>query len=461
MLKESDLTDGQADAVDYITEGASTLLVADMGAGKTVVALTAAKKMLAKYRGLRRILVVSTIKVARNVWATEPALWDHLQDLDVALALGNADERNAAINSSARIVCINFENLHWLVNEHYLQNIGSCAGRYVDVPPFDGLIIDEVSKLKSNGGTNFKSLRRVIKKFSWRLTMTGTPVSEDWTGLFGEMFMTDAGAALGGSKQKYLDAHFYPTDYERRNWALLPDQDAAIMDKIDESLYHLPDYRHTLPPLKETELMVEMDSLTRVLYDAFKRDSMVALNGSVLTAPNAAALTGKLQQICQGFLYGAESGIAAKRINSEKIDALKALPVVQSSRPVVVVYWFQEDLAALCDAFPDAVRLNGPETIDAWNRGEIKILLLQPRSAGHGLNLARGGCDMVFYSQLWSNDLHKQTIARLWRRGQNNTVNVTHLLMRDTIDEIMAARVAGKEKYHTLLIKHLTSDKLR
>ena len=443
-LNLTDLTPDQHSAINHIYENDSTLLVADMGAGKTVCAMTAASELL-KDKQLKRILVVSTIKVARNVWATEYNKWDQLKCLNVALALGSAADRADAIISDAEMVCINFENLVWYVSEYGIHN-------------FDGLIIDEVSKLKSNGGSNFKALRKIIKKFKWRLTMTGTPVSEDWTGLFGEMLMTDGGASLGRNKTKFLEAHFYPTDYERRNWALIPEQDRAILKKIGSILYHLPDYRHLLPKLIETNVDVPMSAHTEIMYKAFKRDCILKLNDSEIAAPNAAALTGKLQQIAQGFMYG-EDGITHK-LETHKLGVLKELPSIKNKIPTIIVYWFKQDLDYLKSAFPEAVMLENSLNIDAWNAGTIDILLLQPRSAGHGLNLAQGGSNMVFYSQLWSNDLHKQTIARLWRRGQTRRVNVTHLMLENSIDYIIGARISDKSKYQKLLIKHLTASKL-
>lgn len=447
MLKLSDMTEDQAAAVTQAYENDSTLLVADMGAGKTVCALTAASELL-KEGVLKRILVVSTIKVAKNVWLTEPSKWEHLEHLNVDLAMGDVPARAMALLGEAEIVCINFENLAWLC--FYLKE--SLTGM------FDGIIIDEVSKLKANGGANFKALRKHIKKFKWRLTMTGTPVSEDWTGLFGEMFMTDGGAALGGNKTKFLEAHFYPTDYERRNWAILPGQDEIILDKIKSCLYHLPDYRHELPPLTETEILVPMDSHTEIMYKQFKKNSLAVIADEEVVAPNAAALTGKLQQIAQGFMY-LPSG-KTNKLKPLKLDVLRELPSIKNKKPTVIVYWFKQDLINLIEAFPDAVVLDGADSIDAWNNKKISILLLQPRSAGHGLNLAQGGCDMVFYSQLWSNDLHKQTIARLWRRGQVNPVNVVHLMLDNSIDYIIGQRISDKTKYHSLLIKHLTSGNM-
>ena len=444
MLKKSDMTKDQNAAVDHIFANNSTLLVADMGAGKTICALTAASELVTGGH-LNRILVVSTIKVAKNVWETEPSKWEHLKRLNVALAIGGRKDRTQSLMGDAPIVCINFENLKWL-NEAF------------DITAhFDGLIIDEVSKLKSNSGANFKAFKPHIKKFKWRLTMTGTPVSEDWTGLFGEMFMTDGGVSLGKNKQKYLDAHFYPTDYERRNWALIPEQDEIIMRKISPYLFHLPDYRHQLPELKEHIIKIPMGEHATNMYRSFKQNMVADWAEHETTAPNSAGLTGKLQQICQGFMYAdnRQHNKTVSQMHTEKLDVLKE-KMKGRTAPTVIVYWFKQDLINLQKAFKQGVVLDGPETIADWNGGKIKILFLQPRSAGHGLNLAEGGSTMFFYSQVWSNDLSKQTIARLWRRGQTKPVNVYHLVMQNTVDELMVVRIAQKEKYHALLLKHIS-----
>ena len=443
MMNLKNLTEDQRKGIDHIYNADSTLLVADMGAGKTVCALTAASELLQDGE-LKRILVVSTIKVAKNVWATEHKKWSHLEHLYIDLALGDNLNRHKAIFGDAEITCINFENLSWLC-----ENFGE---HLTDM--FDGIIIDEVSKLKSNSGSNFKALRKHIGKFKWRLTMTGTPVSEDWTGLFGEMFMTDGGVALGKNKSKYLDSHFYPTDYERRNWKLIPGQEKNILKRIGDNIYHLPDYRHELPDLIEHDILIDADDHTKTMYKNFKRNCVLILDDSEVIAPNTAVLVSKLQQICQAFTYSTNGTV--NKMATHKLDYLMDMDCIKNKEPTVIVYWFKQDLAYLQDAFPEGVLLDGPDTIAQWNAGNISILFLQPRSAGHGLNLASGGHNMIFYSMIWSNDLVKQTIARLWRRGQLHTVHIYNLMLKDTVDELIAARIASKTENHALLIKHLT-----
>jgi len=441
MLGLKNLTPDQNECVTHLFEQDSTLLVADMGSGKTVCAMTAAAELLAS-KFVNKILVITTIKVAQNVWATEHQKWSHLTHLKVAMALGSEQDREVGLASNADLICINFENLRWLC-----ETLGNDL-----VKKFDGLIIDEVSKLKSNSGSNFKAIKKYIRKFKWRLTMTGTPVSEDWTGLFGQIYMTDGGKSLGKNKQRYLENYFYPTDFQQRNWSLLPDQDARILTKIKPLLYHLPDYRHELPDLIEQDIIIDMPNHSKKLYSQFKKTMVADFNNSEIAAQNSAALTGKLQQICQGFMYGENDTIF--EMENPKLDMLKNL-VAENSKPKIIVYWFKQDLKNLQKVFPGGVVLKNPGDVEKWNKGKINLLFLQPRSAAHGLNLASGGHQIIFYSMVWSNDLYLQTIARLWRRGAKKSVTVKKLIMQNTIDEIINLRLADKKKYQTLLLSHI------
>lgn len=43
---------------------------------------------------------------------------------------------------------------------------------------------------------------------------------------------------------------------------------------------------------------------------------------------------------------------------------------------------------------------------------------------------------MIWYGMIWSLELYQQTVARLWRQGQESgTVVVQHIITDDTIDE--------------------------
>jgi len=73
--------------------------------------------------------------------------------------------------------------------------------------------------------------------------------------------------------------------------------------------------------------------------------------------------------------------------------------------------------------------------IDVWNEGKVKVALIHPASAGHGLNLQDGGSTIIWFGLTWSLELYQQMNARLWRQGQKNTVVIHHIITKGTHDE--------------------------
>lgn len=439
-LTQSDLSRDQQAAITRLYEFDHTFLVAKMGAGKTVICLSAIAELLSS-GDLNRVLVIAPKTVCEDAWRTEYLKWSHTTHLRVAVAVGNPKQRIEAVESDAQIVVINFENVRWFLDKYAVHH------------GFDGLVIDELSKLKDPGGSLFRKLRRRVKDFVWRVGMTGTPVSEDFVGLYGQMMMVDNGISLGTDKQRYLDEYFFPTDYERRNWALRPGAEAAIVDLIREYVYTVEDYRHELPSIAYFDEVVALPPEARALYDTLRKDMLVAFeDGSEIIAQNSAVLTGKLAQAANGFLYDREIGETVA-IHNAKIDALCKL-VDEINAPVLIAYWFDEDRQRIERALDCPTRL-ADGIVDDWNAGRLPALAIHPRSAGHGLNLARGGCNVIWYGPYWSRDLWEQLNARLWRKGQTKAVTVYTLVAEGTIDDVIIERVDGKGEYDQLFMRHL------
>ena len=97
-------------------------------------------------------------------------------------------------------------------------------------------------------------------------------------------------------------------------------------------------------------------------------------------------------------------------------------------------------------------KLDTDESIEKWNRSEIPVALIHPASAGHGLNLQSGGSTLVWFGITWSLELYQQTVARLWRQGQKQTVVVQHIITKNTIDENIMAALEKKEHTQSALI---------
>jgi SNF2 family DNA or RNA helicase len=123
---------------------------------------------------------------------------------------------------------------------------------------------------------------------------------------------------------------------------------------------------------------------------------------------------------------------------------------------MLVAYNYRIDLMRISAIFPQAVTLDkNPETINRWNRGEIKMLLAHPASAGHGLNLQDGGALCVWFGLNWSLELYQQFNARLHRQGQTKPVRIVHIVAQDCIDERVLEVLSDKNTTQRDLLKAL------
>jgi hypothetical protein len=121
-------------------------------------------------------------------------------------------------------------------------------------------------------------------------------------------------------------------------------------------------------------------------------------------------------------------------------------------QPLMVCYWFKSSLDRLKKAFPKAVVMDkAGKCIKPWNEGKIDMLLINPGSAAHGLNMQKGpGHDVAFFDLVWSRELYEQVIGRVARQGQKQLVRVHHLLVLGSADEFvydtLVDKGAGQER---------------
>ena len=438
------LTYNQHKAVERIFEHDHTMLIAKMGAGKTVIALTAIAELMAD-TDMKRFVIFAPLKVAKHVWQQEAAKWEHTAGVNVALCVGTPAQREQAVKQAqgvGGILVVNFDNMAWFFDT-FKRNHG-----------FDGLLIDELSKLKA-GGKGFKKMRPYIDSFQWRVGMTGTPCSEDFIGLFYQVMALDGGARFGKNRKHFLLSYFYPTDYNEYNWDLQDGGAERITAKLTGLVYTVPDYTHELPKLHHLPVKVFLKDYFTTEYAKLQRTHVLDTLHGVQSADNAAVLSGKLEQMASGFLYCVDDfgeRLGTVYFHNDKIKVCKEL-VAFLNRNVIICYWFEEELRRLKEAFPDAVELNEVGAMEAWQRGEIKTLLLQPMSASHGIQLEQGGNTMIYIKPIWSNDIKSQCDARIWRKGQTKEVTIYEIVAVDTVDEMIVDRVNGKKAFDKLFAR--------
>ena len=417
---------------------------------------------------IRKALVIAPKRVAEDTWSREQAKWEHLKHLKVVKVMGTKDKRLAALKEQADIYIINRENVEWLV-----ETLGT---RW----RFDAVVIDELSSFKSAKSKRWKALRKVIFGSRYVYGLTGTPASNGYLDLWPEMYLLDHGERLGKTLGAYRSKYFNPGAQKGHvvfEWRLKPGARERIDARLsDICLSMSKEDWLDLPERTYNTIPVQLDSKARKLYDQFKRDKILPLvreheklavaqgmdYDTAVVGDMAAQVSGKLLQMANGAVYDDDGEVF--HIHDAKLDMLAEIADTSAGQPILVFYNYKHDLKRLQERFPDAVKMGGEDVISAWNRGEIPMLLCQPASAGHGLNLQDGGHIIVWFGLTWSLELYQQANDRLHRMGQRSAVIVHHLVAEDTIDEkVMAALTAKDATQKGLLdaLKQYLQEELR
>lgn len=478
-------------ATKRIIDQANVGLLLDMGLGKSVITLTAIDALIYDYLAVRRVLVIAPKKVAEATWQAEARKWDHLRRLNLATALGTAKEREAAVMAGADITIINRENVVWLV-----ENWGM---RW----PFDMVVVDESSSFKNPAAKRFKALKRMLpvrpattdesgpqvsgascpggralapsapsgrSRIQRIVILTGTPAPNGLEDLWSQVYLLDRGERLGRFITHYRERYFDHNPW-RHEYVPKPGAFEAVKGKIADICVSMKaeDWLQ-LPELVVHDVPVALEGAGLKAYREMERTMVAEVGGEEISATTAAALTGKLLQLCGGSVYD-EDG-EAHHVHDAKLEALAEL-IEALNEPALLFYGYRHELPEIEAVLKGntssgasrhlplkgkALRWRVLETAadaDAWNRGELDVLLAHPASCAYGLNLQDGGRHVIWYTLTWSLELYQQANARLYRQGQTRPVIIHRLLVQGGADEDVAKALEGKDETQAALVEAL------
>lgn len=493
------LHDYQKYAHDFIMDHPFCGLFLDMGMGKTVTTLSA----LYDLNPACHVLVIAPLNIARSTWMDEIEKWN----LPFRTRSLIVNERGKKYTKKKRLEVykeiFDSEPTLWFINRELLcdliDNLPKKDGR--PVWPFPMVVIDEAQSFKNPSSNRFRALRSVRPQILRMVQLTGTPAPNGLLDIWAQIYLLDQGQRLGTSMTRYKDAFFRSTfmiNGVPMGWVLKYGADDVIYDRINDIVISMKNTRLKLPPVTYDYDYVHLDDDETALYNAMKKDFVLQVNengelaaysdedddaqphaatadiavaaandpdasatGDVI-AKNAAVLSAKLSQMASGALYTDSAGNYSV-VHERKLDYVEYI-LRNTATPVMVAYHFKSDLDML-EKRLHARKLDyrvfdgSPEMVHAWNRSEIPIMLLQPASAGHGLNLQEGdGHTLIWYTIPWSLEEYLQCNARLYRQGQKNPVVIHHILCADTIDEHIKDAIEHKDMSQRKLLASVRAE---
>lgn len=397
-----------------------------------------------------RALVLAPKRVAQSAWPDEVVKWkESFGHLKIAAAVGDADKRLAALRSGADIICTNYENIPWLMEQ------------YGDHWPFDTVIADESTRLAGlrismqtsktgkkfivgQGASRAKALAQIAhtQVRHW-INATGSPAPNGIVSVWGQQWFVDGGQRLGNSFSAFSDRWFraVPGGDGYSQIEPMPHSQAEVEKLLAQTSITIE--AKDWFPLKdviERQVMIDLPPKARQQYREMQKELFTWVNEHPLEAFNAGAKSQKCLQLASGSVIVGDKG-EWSAVHDEKIEALRSIKEETNGECLLVAYQFKADLERILKAFPKARHLDDkPRTLKEWNDGKIPMLVTHPASAGHGLSLQHGGRILVDYSSGFNLEYDEQIIERLGptrqlQSGYDRSVFRYRIVARDTIEQ--------------------------
>lgn len=415
----------QQDAANWLAERLFGLVSMDMGTGKTLVALLAARL----YGMICRIVDLTSGSGAKR-----------LQTLKTAVTSG---QRLAVV--------VNYESVY-----------RGELGKLIDSIRWDTIILDESHCIKSPGGKASRWLAKLASHHpeAKRLCLTGTPMPHSQLDIYGQFRFLDPsvfGTSFVRFRHRYADTD--PQWHSKVIRWKRTDEFSRILDEhtwrvTSEEVLDLPAAIHqTLP--------VQLDAKASRFYEQMQREAVAEVEQSRIVAANALTKLLVLQQATSGYVNRDGQIVPAFGIPQKRIALQASLEDLAAPEPVVVFCRFRHDLreveaAARTLGRPYAEVSGSRKDLDRWQAGEATILGCQIQSGGVGIDLTRAAY-CYYYSLGFSLGDYEQSLARLRRPGQTRCVRYYHLVATGTVDERVYAALRERRDVIDAVLDDLTS----
>lgn len=346
-----------------------------------------------------------------------------------------------------------------LIDQMPVERVGN---RRTILWPFPTVIIDESQSFKNPRADKFKAMKKVRPAILRLVELTGTPTPQGLLDLWAQVYLIDEGLALGKSFSEYRAKYFVPTAHANGRpvkWEILPGASEEIYNRVKQLVMSSENADVPLPDVDETVVNVTMPMGAMAAYNRFRKDLVIKYahpdpnNPSriTITADNSAILVNKLRQFASGSLYtGDDHEKDFITTHTEKLAMVSYLLNNCGNEPAIVAYHSKAAKVQLMEYLTrdghTVEVFDGSRAMKArWNDKQIPVMLLQPASAGHGLNLQDGGRNLIWHALPDALELFLQANSRLIRIGQNHTVRIWMLMTKGTEDAKSLRKLRTKQ----------------
>ena len=373
---------------------------------------------------------------------------DTIKFTNLTWAIAEAGKHETAFKQNADITLINHDGVVALHKKNF-----SLEG-------FDLVVIDESTAFKHPNTLRSTAIRKMIRPVQKRILMSGTPAPNGVMDLWHQYFLLDEGASLGPKYFATRNILCTPTSFGNfTKWQDRPEAMATAASLVaDKTLRHKFEDVLEIPENHQYTTTFALSRQVITHYNILKHAMAIQLKDKVITATNAASHLSKLLQVASGAIYD-ENGIA-HLVHDERY-ALTTELIKQREQCVVAFNWKHQrdrmckhlDAEGISFSVIDgeATAEERHETVQAFQKRQIKVILAHPASAAHGLTLT-AGTTTIWCSPTYNSEHFLQFNRRIYRAGQTQKTETILLAAEDTVDLDAYSKLQGKLSAMDLLL---------
>ena len=442
--KKMELRSYQKRIANWLCRHPHACLSVGMGLGKTAAVLHWMDYTLRLYP-LTSFLIVAPKRVVETVWMQEAEKWE-LWSLRANMELITAKNKEAA-NGSAPVKLVSRDNVGLFKNRE-----------------FDILVIDELTSFKNMKSQRTKAVLSI--KAARRVGLTGTFAPNGLLDVYAQLAALNIASPderdFYAWRGRWFENVMQGTAAPFPKWVLRAGatEDEVLRQWIGDIITLTTEDYLKLPPMQETIINVELSKNERTAYDDLIATLHFELPDSLQDfSVDEKGRLAKIQTLCSGFVYDNEKEISDTGVVRIHGGGSKIAAAVEFCRraaaegeSVLLFYnyretaiWLGEEMAKAGLRFA-SVKGSSLEWLERWNAGDLDVLVANPASAGHGLNLQQGGHIVLWLELTYNYEYFAQANARLHRTGQIKPVQVYYLTAAKTVDEGILKILQKKQK---------------
>jgi SNF2 family DNA or RNA helicase len=417
----------QIDTAEFLTLYPRAFNLSTMRTRKTLSTLWAADYLIQKGVA-HKVLVVAPLSTLERVWGDH--LFFHFPHRRFAVLYGTAERRRRLLAEPNDFYIINHDGIEILVDE---------INQRTDI----NLVIIDESAVFRNNTNRYKAMKAVVtpERACWALT--GTPTPQEPTDSYRQMKIVKPENFKGTFTRFKSETMMQLGPFK---WAPRRGAEEWVKRLLSPAIRFTRDVVTDMEPTI-IERNAELTEGQKKAVNEIIRKAQTEIDGSVVTAVNAAVMISKVTQAACGCVYDS-FGCVVKLDFGPRLRVLEEL-IEENQEKVLVFVPFTGVLDALAKELKkkwSVAIVDGRTSANHRNAifqdfqmsAKPHVLLAHPGTMAHGLELTAASL-IIWYAPCNKNELFVQANARIDGGGQKAKIDIAMISATPTERRIYKA----------------------